>query len=117
MAGSSDIIKAMQQTVLNPTLAKQTAEAQAMQVVSMSCASVVMDGAQYVQAVSVVSAAAIGTFTAGMVAQVVATGDPNDPLQFQTAIQDMQKNVQDAATTFEQVGQAASSVLTTWKSA
>lgn len=115
MAGSNDIVAAMQKAILNPELAKKTAEANAMQVVSLACASVVVDVSQYVQAVTIVSSAAIGTFTAGMVAQVVATGDPNDPLQFETAIQDMQKNVQATAQTFEQVGEAALNVLAKWK--
>jgi hypothetical protein len=116
MAGANPaILAAIKAAVLDPKLARETADAQAYTVVSLACASVVVDAAQYVQAVTVVSAAAVGAFTAGMVAQVVATGDPNSPLQFQTAIQDAQKNAQDAARTFTKIGEASSTVLGTWK--
>jgi hypothetical protein len=115
MPSDDQLMQQMMKTVLNPSLAKQTGEANAVQVAALSCAAVVTDASQFVQAVTVVSGAAIGTFTAGMVAQVVSTGDPNSPYKFEDAMKAVQTNVQDTATTFEKVGEAAAAVLSKWK--
>lgn len=115
MPGDSSADLTLAEGLSKPELSQDIGTAMAFQVVSQATAASVVDGAAYLRGVSMISSAAIGTMTAGMIQQINEGGSPNSPKKWQDAISQVQQNLITASSVYKQIGEDAAAVLKVWK--